>query len=106
MLVFDYFDSTDDDQNYEKGMLQLDYFFLSSEDKSDAFRPYIGFNGGYMSYESEGIDESGFLYGGQIGFAYALTDNFDVDLMYRYSLTDVAHTDHIESIVLGLNWLY
>jgi len=35
-----------------------------------------------------------------------VTEHFDIDVMYRYSLTDAAHTDHVESVVLGLNYLY
>ncbi len=108
MLLYDYFDSDGDDQNYEKGLFELDYFFLSSSSDytSEAFRPYIGLNIGYMNYESEGIDENGLLYGGQVGFAYAIAENFDLDIMYRYSLTDASRTDHIDSFLLGINWLY
>jgi len=106
MIIFDYFDSEDDDQNYEKGFLELDYFFLSSENDSASFRPYVGFNAGYMNYESTNIDENGFLYGGQAGFTYRVMDNIDLDLMYRYSLTDAEMTDHIESFVFGVNYIY
>ncbi len=109
MFVFDYFDSADDNQNYEKGLISVDYFFLNSnpETVSSSFRPYIGLNAGYMNYESSpSIDENGFLYGGQVGFAYRVTDSIDLDLMYRYSLTDVAETDHIGSVVFGINYIY
>ena len=106
MFVFNFFDSSDDDQNYEKGFLELDYFFLNDDDTSSDFRPYIGANLGYMNYESTNIDSSGILYGGQAGFAYKIMDTVDLDIMYRYSLTDADNTDHIESVVFGLNYLY
>jgi len=107
MFVFDYFDSTDDNQNYEKGFISVDYFFLNSGTESASFRPYIGLNAGYMNYESSpDIDENGFLYGGQVGFAYRVTDSIDLDLLYRYSLTDTAETDHIGSVVFGINYIY
>lgn len=106
MLVLDYFDSSDDDQNYEKGLAQFDYYLFNNESESFSFRPFIGVNVGYMNYESTNIDESGFLYGGQAGFVFGVTEHFDIDVMYRYSLTDAAHTDHVESVVVGLNYLY
>jgi hypothetical protein len=106
MLVFDYFDSSDDDQNYEKGLVQFDYYLFNNEYETFSFRPFIGVNVGYMNYESETIDESGFLYGGQAGFIFGVTEHFDIDVMYRYSFTDAAHTDHVESVVVGLNYFF
>ena len=105
-LIYDYFDSSDDDQNYEKGMLTVDYFFLESTRGVQMFNPYIGLNAGYMNYESTGIDESGFLYGAQVGLTFDMMENINADLGYRYSYTDAAHTDHIGSFVLGVNYLY
>jgi len=110
MFVFNYFDSTEDNQNYEKGLLQLDYFVASLGSGSVVMKPFIGLNVGYMNYESDGegitdnIDESGFVYGGQVGIAVSFSKTVDVDLMYRYSLADTDYTDHIGSIVLGVNY--
>ncbi len=106
MLVLNYFDSSDDDQNYEKGMITLDYMFLADQGKIQPFQPYIGLNVGYMNYESTDIDENGVLYGGQVGFAYRLTGNVGLDLSYRYSLTEADRTDHIQSVVFGVNYIY
>lgn len=112
MFAFDYFDSKDDNQNYEKGLFGIDYFLFTSGSEDISFKPYIGAHIGYMNYESDGIgfdeaiSENGFLYGGQIGFTVGLMDSLDLDLMYRYSLTDVAYTDHIESFVVGINYIY
>ena len=113
MFVFDYYDNSDDAQKYAKGLLQIDYFFLAggAMEKS-RFNPYMGINGGYMNYESVvdstiyDIDESGFLYGGQVGLTVGLMDSVDLDIMYRYSLTDAAQTNHIESFVFGINYIY
>ncbi len=113
MFVFNYFDSSGDNQNYEKGLLSLDYF-LTSSDISDnvSFKPYIGVNIGYMNYESDrtlhmfSIDESGLLYGAQAGFVLGVTESIDLDLLYRYSLTDAKNTDHIGSFVFGINYFY
>jgi len=106
LLIVDYFDSSDDDQNYEKGMITLDYMFMNSEERIEGFQPYIGLNIGYMNYESTDIDEDGLLYGGQVGFSYRFTETFGVDLSYRYSLVDADSVDHMESFVLGLNYIY
>jgi len=112
MLIFDYFDSSDDDQNYGKGLISFDYFFLDPQKReSNAFRPYIGVNLGYMNYESTDVDINSFVYGGQVGFTYRVAEHVDIDIMYRYSLTsdsgsDPYSTDHIGSVLLGINYVY
>ena len=100
-LIFDYYDSADNDQNIEKGYLTLDYFILENE---SAFRPYIGVNVGYASYESTFVDDSGFLYGAQAGIVITVAEMIDLDLGYRYSLSNADALDHIGSIVFGLNY--
>lgn len=112
MFIFDYYDSEDDNQNYEKGLFELDYFIFTTVSDEITFSPYIGINAGYMNYESDGfginesIDESGFLYGGQIGFVFGLGESADLDLTYRYSLTDATQTDHMESFLVGINYIF
>ncbi len=112
MFVFDYFDSTDDNQNSEKGFLEIDYFLVTLGSDDVTFKPFIGLNVGYMNYESDGegltesIDESGLLYGGQIGFDIGFYNTVNIDIMYRYSLLDTDSTDHSESIVVGLNYTF
>ena len=114
-LSFNYFDGDEDGrkQNYEKGLASLDYFFLFSNQEKNNFQPFIGLNVGYTNYESTGnIDMSGFIYGGQIGILFSVAENIDVDLMYRYSLSNAtqedrdAELDHIGSIVFGINYVY
>ncbi len=113
MLSFNYFDSNDDGkkQNYEKGLASIDYFFLNG--KSNTVKPFIGGNMGYVNYESDNnIDMSGFIYGAQAGMVISITDTIDLDLMYRYSLSNAtqddrdAALDHIGSIVFGINYVY
>ena len=112
-LVFDYFDSDDDDmkQNYEKGLASIDYFPIY--DKSNTIEPYIGLNVGYLNYESTNdIDMSGFIYGAQAGVIVKVNESIEMDLMYRYSLSNAtqddrdAALDHIGSIVFGINYIY
>ena len=105
MFVYDYFNSDDDDQTVQKGFLMLDYFFLDS-DIDTVVRPYIGANVGYANYESTFVDESGFLYGGQIGMAMRAGESVDIDLTYRYSLGGFDELNSVSSITLGINYLY
>lgn len=103
MFVFDYYDSSDHDQNIEKGLFIVDYFFIDGE---STFKPYIGVNAGYANYESTLVEDSGLLYGGQIGFVIGATETIDLDLSYRYSLSDAEALDHIGSLVLGVHYLF
>jgi len=106
MIVLDYFDSDDDDQTYERAMVQVDYFLMASSFNTTAFRPYIGLNAGYLNYESTNIDESGFTYGGQVGFTAAVSQNIDFDVAFRYSVASPDELDHVGNVVFGINYLY
>ena len=103
-FLFDYFDSSDDDQNVEKGMLTVDYFFLDS--MANSVRPFIGINLGYANYESTFFDDSGVLYGGQVGVVVGLTESIDLDIAYRYSLSEIDIMDHSSEIMFGVNYLF
>ena len=104
MLLFDYYDSSDDDQNMEKGYFMLDYFFLKSETSS--FKPFVGLNFGYVNYESTLVEDDGLLYGGQAGFIINVAETIDLDLSYRYSLSGAEALDNTGSVVFGVNYLY
>ncbi len=119
MLIFNYFDTENDDysQNYYKGFLSLDYLFSVSDGEEKAFKPYLGLNIGYISYETgdtpNKLDASGFIYGAQAGFIFSVSEKIDIDLMYRYSLgyditddLDIERVDNIGSVILGINYLY
>jgi len=103
---FDYFDSSSDDQNVERGMLTLDYFFLNGTQYKMEYRPFIGMNIGYANYESTTIDDSDFIYGAQAGVVVNLIDQIDIDLSYRYSLSASDVFDHQSGIYFGVNYLY
>ena len=102
-FVFDYYDSTDNDQNIEKGYLTLDYFLLNNE---STFQPYIGLNIGYANYESSYVDDSGILYGAQAGIVLDIAEMVNVDIGYRYSLSDADALDHIGSVLFGVNYIF
>ncbi len=119
-LVFNYYDSENDDytQNYMKGLLSVDYMFSMSEGGESKFKPYLGLNAGYLWYETGDIpnklDADGFILGGQVGVVFSVTENIDLDLMYRYSAglnitddySDTDRVDGIGSVVFGINYLY
>ena len=104
-FLFDYFNSTDDDQSVEKGFLMIDYFLFESE-SSINIRPFVGANVGLINYESTLVDTTDFVYGGQAGVAFGINENIDLDLSYRYSLSGSERVNDLGSIVFGLNYLY
>lgn len=102
-FIFDYYDSKDNDQNYEKGFVTIDYFPLESD---SAVRPYIGGNIGYANYESSFVEDSGMLYGAQGGIVVEAGEMINLDLGYRYQLSDTDALDHIGSIVFGISYIF
>ena len=96
-----------------KGGLYLDYFIWSSEMDTFRVQPYIGGHIGYMSYELTGdlgygyeevlADDSNVYYGGQIGIAITASEVLQVDLSYRYSLTNLHDMTGTIPAVTGLD---
>lgn len=105
MFTFDYFDSSDDDQNVEKALVTVDYFVYNSGTEVSV-RPFVGLNVGYANYESTGVDVSGIVYGGQAGVVIGITPEIDLDLSYRYSLSQTDEFDSMGTIVFGFNYLF
>jgi len=104
-FTFDYFDSSGDDQNVEKGLMLIDYFFIKNDSELN-IRPFIGANVGLINYESTGVDATDFIYGGQAGVVVGVGESVDLDLSYRYSLSGSEKVNNLGSIVFGLNYLY
>ncbi len=103
MIGFNYYDSGE--HNVEKLLLSVDYFFLKYDDmESNMLQPYIGVNTGYMNFEQGIIDESGFLYGGQVGVVLNIMEKVDFDIAYRYSLSNADALDHTSDVLLGINY--
>ena len=103
-FIFGYYDNSDTSQNVEEYLVTVDYFLT---DKTTTIRPYIGANIGYASYESDYIeDESGVIYGGQLGFTVDVAEHINLDLAYRYSVTDYDELDHIGGVMFGVNYLF
>ena len=107
MILFNYYDNTDEDQNLQMGLVTIDYFVVSEDMASMTIKPFIGINVGYMQYESTLVEDSDFVYGGQAGLVANISDKIDIDLSYRYSLSwESEAMDHFGAAMLGVNYLY
>jgi len=96
-------------EKYQKAMLQFDHFVWNSLYKVDdiVFKPYLGGHIGWMKYTNDlSFSDNGMVYGGQAGVAWNVLDEVDFDLSYRYSVTDIAEVDSINSVVFGVNYIY
>ena len=100
-LIFDYFDT--DVQTVQQGLMTLDYYLLDEE----MVKPYIGVNVGYGRYESfNASDDSGFMYGGQLGVVVHAADMINLDLSYRYTLSSSDYFDHVGGVIFSVDYLF
>jgi len=100
-----YFDN--EGRNVEKLYGSIDYFFLKTDIlESSVFNPFIGFTVGYANYESNEVDADGFIYGGQAGLMINLLDNLNLNVGYRYTLSNASEFDHESDVFFGLNYQY
>ncbi len=105
LLIVNYFDSTDDDQKYYKGLATFDYLLI----QDSSFKPFIGVNAGYINYitsnPNENDEDNSFLYGGQAGVLFSVSDEVQLDLSYRYSLSSSEYVNNTGSFLFGLNYI-
>ena len=107
MLLFDYYDNVDEDQNLQIGLVTVDYYVLSQDASAVTIKPFVGINFGYLRYQSTFVDEKSLAYGGQAGIAASVSEDIDIDLAYRYTLSQNAPTmDHFGAAMVGLNYIY
>ena len=101
-----YFDN--EDRNVERLFMGVDYLFLHTVlSDTMSLQPYLGLNVGYMNYETaDGINADGFLYGAQLGAFLEINRTVDIDLEYRYMLSNAHSLDHTQEAVLSLHYLY
>ena len=104
-FAFDYFNSNGDDQKVEKGHLMVDYFLFESVGEMN-IRPFVGANIGLINYESTLVDVTDFIYGGQAGIIVGVSESVDLDLSYRYSLSNSEQVNDLGGIIFGFNYLY
>ena len=102
LIALNYYDNVDDDQEYVKGIITFDYLLIDNS----SIQPYVGVNVGYIDYTSDVRDDAGFLYGGQVGLMYLLSENIQVDISYRYSIAETDSVNHVAGIIVGLNYIF
>ena len=69
-------------------IVQVDRGVLMDLLKDVPYKPYMGFSLGYMQYNnSSNKNDTGYLYGLNLGFNYVLNNDTDIDLGYRYMNT-------------------
>jgi opacity protein-like surface antigen len=106
-LLFDYYNNEEEDQTVQLGLLTIDYFVTSQEAASMTIKPFVGLNLGYLRYEATLVDDSDFVYGGEVGLSAGVSDSIGIDLSYRYSWTFGSESmDHFAVLMLGVNYLY
>jgi len=102
--------STDNGINeYLKGELNLDYFFLGADNlivEGYAIRPYIGLNLGAISMDTEKTTENSVTYGAQLGATMNLTNQIDLDVGYKYNSSTSDVIDSISGVSAGLHYKY
>jgi len=109
MAVLESFSNSDDYNNYVRGLLQLDYYFLGLDNlmvDSYAIRPYAGLNAGAISLDTKTDNVKTLTYGAQVGATMNLTNQIDLDVGYRYNLSASDKIDHTTGIAVGVHYKY
>ena len=101
--------NNDDYNDYFRGLLQLDYFFLGMDNlviDSYAIRPYFGLNVGGISIDTTEKNVKSLTYGAQVGATMNLTNQLDLDIGYRYNLATSESIDRVHGATIGLHYKY
>ncbi len=110
MAVLEKMGSNDDNNDYVRGLLQLDYFFLGMDNlmlDTYAIRPYVGINAGIASVDTAYQKSLKTLtYGAEAGASMNLTNQLDLDVSYRYNLHSSEYVDSIGTATIGLHYKY
>ena len=109
MAILQKYTNSDGFNDYLKGEVDLDYFFLGSDNlvvESYAIRPYFGLNVGAISMDTENKNIKTITYGAQVGTTMNLTNQLDLDLSYKYNLATSESVDSISGISAGIHYKY
>jgi opacity protein-like surface antigen len=109
MAVLQKYSNSDGFNDYLKGEVDLDYFFLGTDNlvvENYAIRPYFGLNLGALSMDTETKNVKTVTYGAQVGATMSLTNQIDLDLGYKYNATTSNRVDSISGISAGLHYKY
>jgi len=109
MAILEKYGSSEDYNDYIRALLQIDYYFLGSDNlmlDTFAIRPYAGVNAGGLSLDTQSENVKTITYGGQVGATMNVTNNIDLDIGYRYNLATSDLVDHTSNITVGLHYKY
>lgn len=97
-------------QHAESMTLFIDHYFLNKSDmnvlSAYSLQPFIGLHLGYANYESLSVDESGVVYGAQLGVNIALTQELDLDIAYKHTVSAMDQFDHETGVTVGLGYFF
>ncbi len=109
MAVLEKYSNDTEYNDYLRGLLQLDYYFLGNDNlmiDTFALRPYAGLNAGGLSLDTSKENVKTLTYGGQVGATMGVTSNIDLDVGYRYNVTTSDLVDHTSNLVVGVHYKY
>jgi len=109
MAILQKFSNGDGYNDYLKGEVDLDYFFLGADNlvvESYAIRPYFGLNLGAISMDTESENVKTVTYGAQLGATMNLTNQIDLDLSYKYNMAASDSIDSVSGISAGIHYKY
>jgi len=109
MAILQKYTNSDGDNDYLKGEVDLDYFFLGTDNlmvENYAIRPYFGLNLGAISMDTENKNVKTITYGAQVGATMSLTNQLDLDLGYKYNAASSSSVNHVSGISAGLHYKY
>lgn len=98
--------NSDDASRQQSFMVSYDY--LIGLDASNKLNWFVGATAGtnHVNMDIEGLDSSNrFVWGGQTGLMYKLSDNISTEVGYRYlkQSYDIAHSDETSLTSISLN---
>ena len=109
MAILQKFSNSDSYNDYLKGEVDLDYFFLGADNlvvESYAIRPYFGLNLGAISMDTETENVKSITYGAQLGATMNLSNQIDLDVGYKYNMSTSDSIDSVSGISAGIHFKY
>jgi len=91
--------------DYQAFIVQSDRAIFKDAFETYQLKPYMGFAFGYLGSSLKGVD-SGLVYGGDLGLNYIFNDKYDIDLGYRYLVTNGKNNAGLNNLILSLHYFY
>ncbi len=81
----------------------LDYFIPTDYER---FKPFIGVAAGYANYKIGTYEENGLVYGGEAGVLFPVHKRFDIDIFFRYMVTQMDRVDYYIQSGIGIQYKF